>query len=69
MNKRLITIIPALLLAYTGARYEQLQSWQEATMSSSIIGGIKGRTMPLLHTALRLDIDTALHAGQDLIGV
>ena len=69
MNKRLITIIPALLLAYTGARYEQLQSWQEATMPSSIIGGIKGRTMPLLHTALRLDIDTALHAGQDLIGV
>ena len=37
--------------------------------TSSIIGGIKGRTMPLLHTALRLDIDTAQHADQDLIGV
>lgn len=69
MNKRLITILPALLLSYTGARYEHLQTWQDVTMPSSIIGGIKGRTMPLLHTALRLDIDSAKHEQQDLIGV
>ena len=69
MNKRLITILPALILSYTGARYEQLQEWQQRTMPSAIIGGIKGRTMPLLHTALRLDIDTAKHENQGLIGV
>ena len=59
MNKRLITILPALLLSYTGARYMQLQVWQERTMPKEIVGGIKGRTMPQLHTALRLDIDEA----------
>ena len=69
MNKRIITILPALLLAYTGARYEQLQEWQQITMPASIIGGIKHRTMPMLHTAMRLDIDQAKAQGQGLVGV
>ena len=69
MNKRLITILPALLLSYTGARYMQLQAWQERTMPKEIVGGIKGRTMPQLHTALRLDIDEARALRQDIIGV
>ena len=69
MNKRLITISPALLLSYTGARFEQLQAWQMATMPSCIIGGVKGRTMPSLHTALRLEIDTARTNKQDLVGI
>ena len=69
MNKRLITILPALLLAYTGARYEQLQSWQQQTMPLNIVGGIKHRTMPMLHTALRLDLDQAKAEDQGLVGV
>lgn len=69
MNKRLISILPALVLSYTGARYEQLQTWQRQTMPEGVIGGVKGRTMPQLHTALRLDIDTANHHDQGLIGI
>ena len=69
MNKRLITILPALLLSYTGARFEQLQAWQIAKMPSCIIGGVKGRTMPSLHTALRLEIDVARASRQDLVGI
>ena len=33
------------------------------------IGSIKTRTMPLLHTAFRLDIDTAKHDYHGLVGV
>ena len=69
MNKRLITILPALLLCYTGARYKQLQDWQERNMPKAIVGGIKGRTMPQLHTALRLDLDEARALQHDLVGV
>lgn len=69
MNKRLITILPALILSYTGARYEQLQTWQQQTMPAGIIGGIRGRTMPLSHTALRLDIDNAKHHNHGLVGI
>lgn len=69
MNKRLISILPALILSYTGARYEQLQDWQRTTMPSGIIGGIKGRTMPMLHTALRLEIDEAKSQDQGLVGI
>lgn len=69
MNKRLITILPALILSYTGARCEQLQEWQRCTMPEGIIGGIKGRTMPQLHTALRLDLDVANSQDQGLIGI
>ena len=69
MNKRLITILPALWLSYTGARFEQLQTWQIVSMPNCIIGGVKGRTMPELHTALRLDIDVARDRKQELIGI
>ena len=69
MNKRLIAILPALILSYTGARYEPLQEWQQQTMPPAIIGGIKGRTMPLLHATLRLGIDTAKQQKQGLVGV
>ena len=69
LNKRLITILPALLLAYTGARFAQLQDWQKAIMPSSILGGIKGRHMSDLFNQLRLDIDEAKHQNDALIGI
>lgn len=64
-----ITILPALLLAYTGSRYAQLQSWQQTTMPTEVVGGICGRTMPMLHTALRLDLDEASLQQDELVGI
>ena len=69
LNKRLITILPALLLAYTGARFAQLQEWQRIVMPVSILGGIKGRFMSDLYNQIRLDIDDAHLQGSTLIGV
>lgn len=48
LNKRLITILPAMLLAYTGARFAQLQKWH-----------IRGRYMSDLYNQIRQDIDDA----------
>lgn len=59
LNKKLITILPALLIAYTGARFAQLHEWQNTTMPTSILGGIRGRHMSDLFNQLRLDIDDA----------
>ena len=69
LYKRLITILPAILLAYTGARFAQLQTWQQATMPKSILGGIKGRFMSDLFNQIRLDIDDAKAQGHSLIGL
>ena len=69
MNKRLITILPAILLAYTGARFAQLQQWQQQVMPSCILGGIKGRFMSDLYNQVRLDIDAANIEGDTLIGI
>lgn len=41
LNKRLITILPALLLAYTGSRFAQLHDWQNEVMPQGVLGGIK----------------------------
>ena len=70
LNKRLITILPAILLAYTGARFRQLQLWQQTVMPPGIIlGGIKGRFMSDLYNQIRLDIDDAKHQGDALVGI
>ena len=69
LNKRLIAILPAILLAYTGARFAQLQTWQQEVMPPSILGGIKGRFMSDLYNQLRLDIDEAALQGDTLIGI
>lgn len=66
LNKRLITILPAILLAYTGARFSQLQSWQKEVMPPSIL---KGRFMPDLYNQLRLDLDDARLQGDTLVGI
>ena len=69
LNKRLITVLPALLLAYTGSRYAQLQQWQQQIMPSSILGGIRGRTMSTLYNDLRLHIDCAKLDNVPLVGI
>lgn len=69
INKRLITILPPLLLAYTGTRYNQLQEWQMRAMPPAIVGGVKGRYMATLYNDLRLDLDCANQEDQTIVGV
>ena len=59
INRRLITILSPMLLAYTGTRFRQLQAWQAKVMHPSLYGGIKGRSMTSISNGLRLDIDSA----------
>lgn len=40
LNKRLITVLSPLLLAYSGTRFRQLQCWQQNTLHPSLYGGI-----------------------------
>ena len=69
LQKRVLTILPVMLLAYTGLRYKQLQKWQQETMPCEIYGGIKGRKMTDVHTRIRLEIDHAKTTGCHLLGV
>ena len=69
INKRLITVLPPLLLAYTGARFLQLQNWQIRAMPHGIVGGVKGRYMSSLYNDVRLDIDVANMENDSIVGV
>ena len=69
LQKRLITILPALLLSYTGARFQQLQSWQSAVMPPQLYGAIKGRYMTTIPNSLRLELDEAKTQNSDMIGL
>lgn len=44
LNKRLITILSPLLLAYAGTRFRQLPEWQRTTLPAQLCGGIKVET-------------------------
>ena len=69
MQKRLITVLPVLYLAYSGARFRQLRGWQINSMPSQLVGGVQGRNMSCIQTQLKLDIDIAHAQGYDLIGL
>ena len=69
LNKRLITALSPLLLAYSGTRFRQLQQWQQTTLHPSLFGGIKGRSMAAVSDGLRLDIDAAKVDDQPLTGI
>ena len=69
LNKRLITILSPMILAYTGARFRQLQHWQQHTLPLQLCGGIKGRDMSSISTGLRLELDVAQAKGHDLVGI
>ena len=69
MNKRLITIIPPLLLAYTGARYAQLQQWQNQAFPNAIVGGVKHRAMSSLYNEVRLELDVANLDQETVCGI
>ena len=69
MQKRLITVLPVLYLAYSGARFRQLRGWQINSMPSQLVGGVQGRNMSCIQTQLKLDLDVAETQGFDLIGM
>ena len=69
MQKRLITVLPILYLAYSGARFRQLRTWQIQSMPRQLVGGVQGRNMSCIQTHLKLDIDVAESQGFDLIGL
>ena len=69
MQKRLITVLPILYLAYSGARFRQLRGWQINSMPSQLVGGVQGRNMSSIQTQMKLDIDIASAQGFDLIGM
>ena len=69
LNKRLITVLSPLLLAYSGTRFRQLQTWQRNVLHSSLFGGIKGRSMAAVSDGIRLDIDSAKVDGAHLVGI
>ncbi len=69
MQKRIISLLPIWLLAYTGARFRQLQTWQQNVFPSEIKGGIKGRCLSEIPNNLRLCIDSSKESNSPLIGI
>ena len=69
MQKRIISLLPIFLLAYTGLRFRQLQIWQNNVFPRELKGGIKGRTMSEIPTDLRLCIDSAKQDKAPVVGI
>lgn len=69
LQKRLITILPVIMLAYTGARFHHLREWQMFVMPKQLQGGIPNRSMPAIHTSFALCIDNAKDQNIPLLGV
>ena len=69
MQKRLITVLPIMLLAYSGARFRHLQDWQSSFLPKELFGGIRGRHMAHVHNGLQLELDHARSQGAPLVGV
>ena len=69
LQKRLISVLPALVLAYTGVRFRQLQEWQAQVMPSQLHGGIKGRRMSDISTGLQIQIDNAKRVNEHFVGL
>ena len=69
LNKRLITILSPMLLAYTGTRFRQLQEWQNCVFPQTLCGGIKNRDMSDVSVGLRLELDSAQASSDPLVGI
>lgn len=69
MQKRIISLLPVFLLAYTGTRFRQLQCWQNAVFPSELKGGIKGRNLSDIPVHLRLCIDSAKESKNPVVGI
>ena len=69
LQKRLITLLPVILLAYTGARFIHLKEWQMCIMPDQLQGGIPQRHMAAIHTQFAITLEHMRHEQCDLIGV
>lgn len=69
LQERLITLLPVIMLAYTGARFHHLREWQMVAMPRQLQGGIPHRSMPAIHTSFALRIDDAKNSDQAMLGV
>lgn len=69
LKKRLISILPALTLAYTGVRFHQLQKWQALVMPPPLHGGIRGRKMSDISTGLQIQVDEAKRTNEHIVGL
>ena len=69
LQKRLITVLPIFLLAYSGLRFRQLQSWQNQVLPKELFGGIKSRFMTSVAANLRLEIDDSKVSHSPLAGL
>ena len=69
LQKRLITVLPALILSYTGTRFRQLQEWQSKALPPTILGAVSGRNMSTVANTIRLDIDHSASQNDSIVGV
>ena len=69
LNKRLITVLSPLILAYTGTRFRQLQHWQQEVLPMQLCGGIANRTMSSISVGLRTEIDIAVANDEHIVGI
>ena len=69
LQKRLISILPALVLSYTSIRYQQLQQWQSKVMPAQLHGGISGRRMSDISNSLQLQVDIARQSNIPIVGL
>ena len=69
LQKRILTILPVLLLCYTSLRFAQLQVWQTQTLPKELYGGVKGRRMTDSHSNIQLNIDHAKTSQNHIMGM
>ena len=69
LQKRLLSILPALVLSYTSVRFRQLQKWQQLVMPSQLHGGISGRRMSEIPASLQIQVDHAKCKNDHFVGL
>ena len=69
MQKRIISILPIFMVAYSSLRFAQLQSWQMKVMPATLFGGIKTRKMSQLQTQFKIALDHSVANNTPLGGL
>ena len=69
LQKRLLSILPALVLSYTSVRFRQLQEWQKNIMPKQLHGGICGRKMSDIPIGLQIQVDNAKCHNEHFVGL
>ena len=57
LAKRLICVLPTVLVIYTSLRFHQLADWQATVLPVELYGGITGRKMVELTLQVKLHVD------------